>query len=198
MEKVTGLDRKSLIRLLKSPLERKPRTKQRGRTYGADVDAAIGVVSATLHYPCAERFTPNLAWMAAHLATHQELGVSDALLEQLERISISTEGRRLRTMRPHQARRPRKPPRAPTLQRVPMERTPWITQDPAHLEAATVRPRVPSRRCRYRPRRTDRRSGGRRRWRAPVRVRRDSEAGDEWGAFGGPGRTRTLGCAPGT
>jgi len=106
MEKVTGLDRKSLIRLLKSPLERKPRTKQRGRTYGADVDAAIGVVSATLHYPCAERLTPNLAWMAAHLATHQELGVSDAMLEQLERISISTEGRRPRTMRPHQARKP--------------------------------------------------------------------------------------------
>ena len=115
MEQVTGLYRKSLIRLLKSPLQRRPRTKQRGRTYRAEVDATIGVVLATLDYPCAERLTPNLAWMVAHLAAHQELAVSDALLKQLERSSISTVERRLRTMRPQQARRPRKPPRAPTL-----------------------------------------------------------------------------------
>jgi hypothetical protein len=140
MEQVTGLHRKSLIRLLKSPLERKVRTRQRGRTYGAEVDGAIGVVSATLEYPCAERLTPNLAWMAEHLATHREPEVSDALLEQLESISISTVQRRLRTMRPHQPRRPRKPPRAPNaaLHGVPMGRIPWHIQEPGHLEADTV------------------------------------------------------------
>jgi hypothetical protein len=140
MEEVTGLHRKSLVRLLSSPLKRKPRSRQRERTYGGEVDAAIGVVSATLEYPCAERLTPNLAWMAEHLATHRELAVSDALLEQLESISISTVERRLRTMRPHQPRRPRKPPRAPhaALQGVPMERIPWNIKEPGHLEADTV------------------------------------------------------------
>lgn len=140
MEQVAGLHRKSLIRLLNGPLEREPRIKQRGRTYGGEVDAAIGVVSAALDYPCAERLTPNLTWMAEHLAHHQELEVSDALLEQLDAISISTVERRLRTMRPHQPRRPRKAPRAPNaaLQGVPMERIPWDIQEPGHLEVDLV------------------------------------------------------------
>jgi len=34
MEQVTGLDRKTLIRRMKGTLERKPRSRQRGRTYG--------------------------------------------------------------------------------------------------------------------------------------------------------------------
>jgi len=38
MEAVTGLHRKSLIRLLKGDLERKPRSRQRSKTYGADVE----------------------------------------------------------------------------------------------------------------------------------------------------------------
>jgi hypothetical protein len=140
MEQVTGLHRKSLVRLLNSPLEREPRIKQRGRTYGGEVDVAIGVVSAALDYPCAERLTPNLTWMAEHLATHQELEVSDALLEQLDTISISTVERRLRTTRPHQPRRPRKPPRArnAALQGVPMERIPSNIQEPGHLEVDLV------------------------------------------------------------
>lgn len=140
MEQVTELHRKSLIRLLSSPLERKPRTRQRGRTYDGEVDAAIGVVSAVLDYPCAERLTPNLPWMAEHLARHEELEVSDALLEQLGGISIATVERRLHAMRPHQPRRPRKPPRAPNaaLQGVPMERIPWDIQEPGHLEVDLV------------------------------------------------------------
>jgi hypothetical protein len=140
MEQVTGLHRKSLVRLLKSSLERNARTKQRAKTYGAEVDAAIGVIAAALDYPCAERLTPNLAWMARHLATHQELEVSDELLEQLERISISTVERRLHSLRPHQPRWPRKPPRAPNaaLQGVPMERIPWDIQEPGHLEVDLV------------------------------------------------------------
>lgn len=146
MEQVTGLHRKSLIRLLNSPLEREPRIKQRGRSYDSAVDAAIGVVSAALDYPCAERLTPNLAWMAEHLANHKELEVADALLEQLHTISISTVERRLRTMRPHQPRRPRKAPRAPNaaLQGVPMERIPSHIQEPGHLEVDLVHHGGPS------------------------------------------------------
>jgi hypothetical protein len=140
MEQVTELHRKSLIRLLSGPLERKPRAKQRGRTYDGEVEATIGVVSAVLDYPCAARLTPNLTWMAEHLARHKELEVSDALLEQLDRISISTVERRLRTMHPQQPRRPRKPPRAPNaaLQGVPMERIPWDIQEPGHVEVDLV------------------------------------------------------------
>jgi hypothetical protein len=44
MESVTRLHRKSLIRLMSSSLERKPRQKQRGRAYGPEVDRALAVV----------------------------------------------------------------------------------------------------------------------------------------------------------
>lgn len=140
MQAVTGLHRKSLTRLLQGSLERKARRKQRGRTYDAQVLAAVEVISASLDHPCAERLTPNLAWMAEHLAAHQELKVSAGVVEKLSRISISTVERHLRTMRQKRTRRPRKPPRAPNaaLQGIPMGRLPWNTTEPGHLEADTV------------------------------------------------------------
>jgi hypothetical protein len=36
MEAMTGLHRKSLIRLMRGSLERRPRERQRGRTYGLE------------------------------------------------------------------------------------------------------------------------------------------------------------------
>jgi hypothetical protein len=60
MEVVTELHRKSLIRLMKGRLERKPRRKQRGCTYRSDVDDALRVIAESLDYVCAERLTPNL------------------------------------------------------------------------------------------------------------------------------------------
>jgi hypothetical protein len=90
MEAVTELHRKSLIRLMNGSLERKPRQKQRGRTYGSKVSYALSVIAESLDYLCAERLTPNLAWMANHLVTHDELEVSPPLLEKLDQISIST------------------------------------------------------------------------------------------------------------
>ncbi|MGI5836402.1 MAG: hypothetical protein ACOX87_07910 [Chloroflexota bacterium] len=48
MEEVTGLHRKSLIRLLRQGgLERKARQKQRGRSYGPEVEDVIRVVWET-------------------------------------------------------------------------------------------------------------------------------------------------------
>jgi hypothetical protein len=140
MQAVTGLHRKSLTRLLQGNLERKPRCKQRGRTYDAEVLAAVGVISASLDHPCAERLTPNLVWMAEHLAAHQELEVRTAVREKLKRISISTVERYLRTMGQKRTRRSRKPPRAPNaaLRGIPMGRIPWNTTEPGHLEADTV------------------------------------------------------------
>ena len=79
MEAVTGLHRKSLTRLMNSTLERKPRSRERDKTYGTEVTDTIRVIAASLDYPCAERLTPNLVWMAKHLAAHKELEVSDPL-----------------------------------------------------------------------------------------------------------------------
>jgi hypothetical protein len=39
-----------------------PSQREQGRTYRADVTAAIDVIAASLNYPYAERLTPNLKW----------------------------------------------------------------------------------------------------------------------------------------
>ena len=141
MQKVTGLHRKTLTRLMKGDLRRKPRTKQRGKTYGTDVVAAMRVIWESMDYPCAERLAPNLDWMAKHLIAHRELKVSTVVLEKLGTISISTVERRLQTLRQHRPQRPRrKPPRArnTALEGVPMGRIPWDVQEPGHMETDTV------------------------------------------------------------
>ncbi len=89
MEAVTGLHRKSLIRLMSGSLERKARRKERGRTYGPEVDDALRVITESLDHICAERLQPNVVWMATHLAQHGEIEASPLLLGQLSRISVS-------------------------------------------------------------------------------------------------------------
>jgi hypothetical protein len=146
MEAVTGLHRKSLIRRVNSRLERQPRCRERERSYGAEVTVAIGVIAASLDYPCAERLTPNLKWMAEHLSKHGELEVSGSVLEQLEQISISTVERRLGVIRQDQPRRRRKPPRLSNRARrdVPMGRIAWDVQEPGHFETDSVHHSGPS------------------------------------------------------
>jgi hypothetical protein len=64
MEAVTALHRKSLIRLMKGSLERKPRRKQRGRTYGLEVDDALGIIAESFDYLCAEVLPPTwFGWL---------------------------------------------------------------------------------------------------------------------------------------
>ena len=140
MEAVTDLHRKSLIRLMKGSLARKRRQKQRSQSYGPEVDDALRVIAESLDYICAERLTPNLVWMAEHLAAHGELEVSPPLLEQLGRISISTVRRRLARIRQDQPRLPRKgPERANRVTReVPMKRIPWNEAEPGHFEVDLV------------------------------------------------------------
>ena len=140
MEAVTELHRKSLIRLIRSNLERRPRRRQRGRTYGSEVDDALRVIAESTDYICAERLTPNLSWLAKHLAAHGELEASPKLLEQLERISVSTVERILARIRQDEPRLPRKRPR-PTnslLRAVPTRRIPWHEQEPGHFEVDLV------------------------------------------------------------
>ena len=140
MEAVTGLKRKTLIRLMRGSLARKPRSKQRGRVYGPSVDDALRVIYESCDYICAERLTPNLAWMACHLAAHGELDVTPEVVEQLGQISISTVERRLRHLRQDQPRlpRPKPKPRSKLLRSIPMLRLAWTLLEPGHLEADLV------------------------------------------------------------
>jgi len=146
MEAITELHRKSLIRLLNGSLERKPRRRQRGRTYGPQVDDALRVMAESLDYVCADRLTPNLVWLANHLAAHGELEVSPSLLEQLGQISISTVKRRFNRITQDQPRLPRRAPRRVNrlTQDIPMKRIPWNEQQPGHFETDLVHHSGPS------------------------------------------------------
>jgi hypothetical protein len=140
MVAVTELHRKTLIRLMRGNLTRQPRRKQRGRIYGSDVDDLLRVVAETTDYICAERLTPNLPWLASHLEVHGELTTSTRLLEQLDRISVSTVERILTRIRQDEPRLPRPRPR-PTnrlLRDVPMKRIPWQEKEPGHFEVDLV------------------------------------------------------------
>jgi hypothetical protein len=140
MEAVTGQHRKHLIRQMNGGLERQSRQRQRGRTYGAEVRNAVGVIAESLDHICAERLKPNLVWMAQHLATHGELQTTPDLLDRRERVSISTV-RRLQSQSPRDLPRlPRKgPERANLLAReIPAGRIPWQLQEPGHFEVDLV------------------------------------------------------------
>jgi hypothetical protein len=141
MEVVTGLHRKSLIRLVRGPtLERKVRQKVRGRSYGPEVEDAIRVLWESLDYICAERLTPALLPTARHLAEFGELWLTGELEGQLSRISRATVQRLMGKLRQDTPRLPRRgPERANRLTRaVPMGRLPWETTEPGHFEVDLV------------------------------------------------------------
>jgi hypothetical protein len=146
MEAVTELDRKSLIRLMKGDLKRKARRKQRGRSYGAEVEDAMRVIYPSYDYICAERLTPNLVWMAQQLARHGELELTEGLLEKLGQVSISTVNRMLGRMRQDEPRLPRRRrQRANRLTRdIPTLRLPWSIQVPGTFEVDLVHHSGPS------------------------------------------------------
>ena len=140
MEAVTGLHRKSLIRLLQGELTRRTRRRERSKTYQEEVTDVLRVAAASLDHPCAERLTPNLVWIAQHLADHGELTVSASVLRQLEQISVSTVERRLKRIRQDQPQRKRKRPPTPrrALRDIPMGRIAWDESEPGHFEADLV------------------------------------------------------------
>ena len=141
MEAVTGLHRKSLVRLLHQPsLDRKRSTARRPRTYGRDVEQVVAVVWESVDYVCAERLQPVLVATAQHLARHGECQVTAQVEAQLATISVATVQRMLtRLGRPL----PRLPQRGPEQanrlrQAVPMRHIPWDTTEPGHLEVDLV------------------------------------------------------------
>jgi len=140
MQAVTGLHRKSLIRLINGSLTRKPRRRERGRTYGGEVESALCIIAESFDHICAERLTPNLIWMAHHLDAHGELYLSSSLLDKLQRISTSTVRRILSRHRPSIRRLPRRPPSPPKplTRGIPMKRIPSNTSQPGHFEVDLV------------------------------------------------------------
>jgi len=140
MEQVTGLQRKTLIRLMHGSLERRARQRQRGRTYGAEVDDVLRVIAESYDYICAERLQPNLVAMAQQLADHGELRLSAGLLEQLAKISVPSVRRVLRRLtqdEPHLPRRGPEPANQATRD-IPMRRIPWDASQPGHFEVDLV------------------------------------------------------------
>ena len=140
MEAVTGLQRKVLIRKLGGDLQRHPRRGGRGCTYGAEVDDALRIIAESMDNICAERLTPNLAWMAEHLAGHGEMEVNECLLADLTRISVSTVGRRLTRLRQDEPRLPRRSPgrEKAVLRDIPMLRLDWDIEQPGSFEVDLV------------------------------------------------------------
>ena len=141
MEQVTGLHRKSLLRLLHAPtLERKKREKGRGRTYGLATEQVILVVWESLDYLCAERLTPALLATAQHLAGFGVVDLSQAVEKQLSQISEATVTRILRKYRSRKQRLPQKGAERANQGRkaVPMKRIPWETSEPGHFEVDLV------------------------------------------------------------
>jgi len=145
MERVTGLHRKSLIRLLHSDLERQPRCQQRSKVYDWEVQEAVRIIAESLDHICAERLTPSLVWTAQHLERHGELTTTPTLLTKLEQVSVATVGRILAHLQQDQPRLPRKgPSQARRLQDIPMLRLPWDEQEPGHFEVDLVHHSGPS------------------------------------------------------
>lgn len=153
MEQITGMHRKSIIRLMTSPsLERKKRTAKRVPTYGKEVRAVVGLVWESLDYICAERVTPQLLTTARHLARFGELDslgvtLTPYLEEQLACVSRATVQRitsKLKSLGwagagalprtgPERANRHNS-----VAKGVPMGRIPWHTQEPGHFEVDLV------------------------------------------------------------
>jgi len=151
MEAVTGLHRKSLIRLMNGNLTRRPRRRQRGKTYGPEVDDALRVIYESYDRICAERLTPNLVTMAEQLDRHGELRATPKLLDQLGRISISTVQRRLDRIRQDCPRLRRKTSRSSSKANrdIPMKRLAWDLPTPGYFEVDLVHHCGPTTRGEY-------------------------------------------------
>ena len=142
MEQVTGLHRKSLIRLLSGDLRRKKRTRQRGPTYTSEARTAIRLCAEALDFPCAERLKPMLSATAQHLARHGRLTLTPEIARQLEQVSVSTVRRIVGPVRqqPTRLASSRRPPRqrSAVSRAVPVSAISAQVASPGYLEGDTV------------------------------------------------------------
>lgn len=142
MEAVTGLHRKSLLRLLHGDLRRKPRRRQRGPTYTLATRQVIRSCAEALDYPCAERLQPVLLTTARTLARHGHLTLSPEVEKQLARVSISTVRRIVGSVgrQPTRLAASKRPPRRSSgvARAVPQGCLPAHVPTPGFIEADTV------------------------------------------------------------
>jgi len=140
---VTRLSRKHIITLINKPGPlRRHRSKQRSRSYGAQVDDAIRVVAYALDWCCAERLQPVLSETATHLSKLGVLATTPEVLEQLQKISVSSVERILKRIRQYEPRLPQRrgrPAQLNSIQReIPINQIPWDEPTPGHFEIDTV------------------------------------------------------------
>lgn len=142
MGEVTGLHRKSLLRLMHIPsLERAPRRPRfRRRRYGAAIADVVRVVWESLDYVCAERLTPALLETGQQLARWGELTLSLEVEAALGVISRATVQRLLERFQQDTPKLPRRKPQPPNriLKDVPMGRLSWETEVPGSFETDLV------------------------------------------------------------
>lgn len=142
MGEVTGLHRKSLLRLMHMPsLERAPkRPRFRRRRYGAAVADVVRVVWESLDYVCAERLAPALLSTAQQLARWEEVMLTPEVEAALATISRSTVQWLLQRLQQDTPKLPRRMPQPPNrlLLGVPMGRLSWATTVPGSFEADLV------------------------------------------------------------
>lgn len=142
MGAVTGLHRKSLLRLMHGPtLERAPkRPRFRRRRYGVAVADVVRVVWESLDYVCAERLTPELLSTARHLARWEEVMLTPEVEVALGSISRATVQRLLQRFQQYSLKLPRRKPQPPNrlLREVPMERLSWAIDCPGAFETDLV------------------------------------------------------------
>ena len=142
MAAVTGLHRKSLLRLLNGPtLERTPkRPRFRRRCYGVVVADVVRVIWESLDYVCAERLTPVLLSTGQQLAQWEELVLTPEVEAALHTISRATVQRLLQRFQIDSPKLPRRKPQPANhlLREVPMERLSWATASPGSFEADLV------------------------------------------------------------
>ena len=138
MCKMTQLNRSYLISKLSRPITRRAHRRQRGKSYGPEVDAALALAWEAQNYVCAERLQPVLVETARNLAAHGHLRLSPTLEAQLAQISIATVHRHLPDVPPEERQR-----RATTVpntlqQQIPIRRIPWDISEPGHFEMDLV------------------------------------------------------------
>jgi hypothetical protein len=79
MVEMTGLNRKYIIQLMRGDLARKRRQRQRGRSYGPEVEEVLLVVAESLDFVCGKRLQPVLLATAQQLARHGEIVLSSEM-----------------------------------------------------------------------------------------------------------------------
>lgn len=140
MRDVTGLDRKTLIRHMRKRPRRKQRQKQRGSSYGVEVQHAIHVIAEALNDPCAERLKPVLSEMGEKMARHGHLIMTAKLAAQLHSVSISTVRRIRHRRKQDEPQLPRRgpSPNSEVQAQILIRRIPWDIVEPGHFEVDLV------------------------------------------------------------